>query len=30
MSGIRNEEFLSAMQPNYLVDGIGDVDNIKL
>ena len=30
MSGIRNEEFLSAMQPNYLVDGIGDVNNIKL
>lgn len=30
LSGIRNEEFLSAMQPNYLVDGIGDVNNIKL
>ena len=30
MSGIRNEEFLSAMHPNHLVDGIGDVDNIKL
>ena len=30
LSGIRNEEFLSAMCPNYLVDGIGDVDNIKL
>ena len=30
MSGIRNEEFLSAMHPNYLVDGISDVDNIKL
>ena len=30
LSGIRNEEFLSAMCPNYLVDGIGDVNNIKL
>ena len=30
MSGIRNEEFLSAMHPNHLVDGIGDVDDIKL
>lgn len=30
LSGIRNEEFLSAMHPNYLVDGIGDVNNIKL
>jgi len=30
MSGIRNEEFLSAMHPNHLVDGIGDVDNIEL
>ena len=30
MSGIRNEEFLSAMHPNHLVDGIGDIDNIKL
>ena len=30
MSGIRNKEFLSALHPNYLVDGIGDVDNIKL
>ena len=30
LSGIRNEEFLSAMYPNYLVDGIGDIDNIKL
>ena len=30
LSGIRNEEFLSAMRPNYLVDGIGDVNNIKL
>lgn len=30
LSGIRNEEFLSAMCPNYLVDGIGDVNKIKL
>lgn len=30
LSGIRNEEFLSIMCPNYLVDGIGDVNNIKL
>ena len=30
LSGIRNEEFLSVMCPNYLVDGIGDVNNIKL
>ena len=30
LSGIRNEEFLSAMYPNYLVDGIGDVNSIKL
>lgn len=30
MSGIRNEEFLSAMHPNHLIDGIGDVDNIEL
>ena len=30
LSGIRNEEFLSAMYPNYLVDGIGYVNNIKL
>ena len=30
MSGIRNKEFLSALHPNYLVNGIGDVDNIKL
>ena len=30
LSGIRNEEFLSAMYPNYLVDGIGDVNKIKL
>ena len=30
MSGIRNEEFLSAMHPNHLVDGIGNVDDIKL
>ena len=30
MSGIRNEEFLSAMHPNHLVDGIGDIYNIKL
>ena len=30
LSGIRNEEFLSAMCPNYLVDGIGYVNNIKL
>lgn len=30
MSGIRNKEFLSAMHPNYLVDGVGKVDNIEL
>lgn len=30
MSGIRNKEFLSVLRPNYLVEGIGDINKIKL
>ena len=30
LSGIRSKEFLKSMEPDYLVDGIGDVANINL
>lgn len=30
LSGIRSKEFLKSMEPDYLVDGIGDVSNINL
>ena len=29
LSGIRSKEFLKSMEPDYLVDGIGDVTNIN-
>ena len=29
LSGIRSKEFLKSMEPDYLVDGIGDVANIN-
>ena len=30
LSGIRSKKFLKSMEPDYLVDGIGDVANINL
>lgn len=30
LSGIRSKEFLKSIEPDYLVDGIGDVANINL